>query len=122
MVSEKYGRFDCMCKFRSQVFIWSGGQFRLDYVFDTQQATDVAFLPQGPYLLVTSESAGLHVLNQNEGGQFRVNVTLPLQGPVKVERVPDEDSSGIFVVTNTRGPAQMFVITDTITPFEVTVS
>lgn len=102
--------------------MWTNGQFRLDHIFDTQQAVDVTFLPLGPYLIVASETAGLYILTRDASGRFTTNVTLPLLGPVRVERVGDNTGS-VIVVTNRQGPAQMFIFTDnTIVPVEITVS
>ena len=46
----------CSTVFRSQIFIWRSGQFRLDHTFDTQQAVDVEFidLQTVQYLAVAS--------------------------------------------------------------------
>ena len=86
------------------MFIWIAGQFRLDHTFDTQQATDITFLSVGPYLVVASETAGLSILTRAGNGDFATNVTMPLQSPVRVERGSDV----VIVVTNSRGPAQVF--------------
>lgn len=108
--------------YRSQVFIWNSGQFRLDHTFNTQQATDIAFLSLGPYLLVASETAGLSVLTRTESGDFATSVSLPLQGPIRVERLGPE-SAFVAVVTNREGPAQMLLLnSSTVTPTIITVS
>lgn len=105
---------------RSQVFIWTGSQFRLDHTFATSQATDVTFLSVGPYLLITG-NPGVSILTRGENGDFATNLTLPLQGAATVEGVTQDGS--VFVVTSTQSPTQMFIFQeDTITPVEVTVS
>ena len=107
--------------YRSQLFEWNSGRFRLDHTFDTQQATDIVFLSSGPYLLLT-EATGLSILARAENGQFSTNLTLPLQGPTRVERAGGDGGSA-FVVTNRRGPAQMFIFRENnVLPLEVTVS
>ncbi len=105
---------------RSQVFEWNSGRFRLDHTFDTQRATDVAFLSFGSYLLVT-ETAGLTILTRAQDGRFSTNLTLPLQGPSRVEII-DDDSGSVLVITNRQGPAQMFIFEENnISPVEITV-
>lgn len=106
------------------MFIWNAGQFRLDHTFDTQQATDIAFLSLGPYLIVTSETAGLSVLTRADNGDFVSTVTLSLQGPVQVETLAlgRDTTSSVIVVTNRQGPAQAFLFAEnTDTPLEIMV-
>lgn len=108
--------FDC----RSQLFQWSSGRFRLDHTFNTQQATDIIFLSSGPYIVLT-EATGLSILTQAENGRFSTNLTLPLQGPTRVQRVGDGSGSA-FVATNRQGPAQMFIFEgNRRSPMEITV-
>ena len=116
----------CCVTCRSQVFVWNGGLFRRDHTFNTQQASDVAFLPAGPYLVVASESAGLSILTREGNGTFTNSITLPLAGPVRVEPLSIRGGGGdatVIVVTNRRGSAQSFRFDDgSNVPLELTVS
>ena len=101
------------------MFVWTVDRFRLHHTFNTQQATDIAFLVQGPHLLVT-ESAGLTILTQDQDQEFAANLSLPLQSPVRVDTL-SEAGGTLFLVTNSRGPAQMFFAGEMVTPIEVMV-
>lgn len=90
------------------MFLWSNGRFRLDHTFDTERATDIIFLPLGPYLIITSNTTGVAVLVRTGNGNFVSNSTLSSQAAVKVERLGDAE--GNFVVAFSAYPAQMFVI------------
>lgn len=73
--------------------------------------------------MVASETAGLSILTSSGDNRFTANTTLPLRGPVRVERLGD-DSGALFAVTNRQGPTQTFLFTEStiITPVELTVS
>jgi hypothetical protein len=103
------------------VFIWSAGQFRLDHTFDTQQATDITFLPMGPYLVV-AEMSGLSVLTRSTNGDFANNITVPLGAPVRVERGSGAANS-VIVVANRENSAQVLqFIEGTVAPMEISVN
>ena len=100
-----HGYMMYMC--RSEVLIWSNGVFRLDHTFLTTRATDVVFLSQGPYLVVTSSTVGVAVLVRSEGGAFIHNYTLSSQPAVKVERVGGAAGS-VVIITYSNAPAQLY--------------
>lgn len=91
------------------MFLWSNGRFRLDHTFDTERATDIIFLSQGPYVIVTSDTAGVAVLVRSETGNFVSNYTLSSQAAVKVERVGGAEGT-VFVIAYSMAPAQMYII------------
>ncbi len=109
-----------LCYLRSQVFLWTNNRFRLDHTFTTQQVSDLTFL--SPYLIVTSVTSGLSILTRSGDGSFISNLTLPLQEPVRVEKIEEEFGSAFFV-TNRDGPGQMFIFEENaLAPTELTVS
>ena len=61
--------------FRSQVFIWAAGEFRLHQTFESQQVSDVEFIDLGEikYLAVTS---GLYYCVQWHDNYYMCNLTL----------------------------------------------
>lgn len=61
---------------------------------------------------MASETAGLTVLTRAGNGDFAANFSLPLEGPIRVERGGGVDGS-VIVVTNRRGPAQVLQFAET---------
>ena len=99
-----------MCHYyRSKVFLWNNGHFRLDHTFNTERATDVIFLSLGPFLIVTSNTTGVDVQVREASGNFVAINKLSSQAAVRVERLGDAEATN-FVVTFSVAPAKMFVV------------
>ena len=100
---------EVQCSFRSQVFVWREGRFRLDHVIPSARATDVIFLRESEVLVLTSDVMGVSILVRSVGGVFTLNSTLSTQPALKVEAVGV--SPGGVVITYVTSPAQLYNVT-----------